>query len=255
MKKLVPEGHNVARVVALDIEKTRPGSGRDPEAFTIEVGMARLGMCQHDWGGALSITDHLSTLIRPPVPVNNFDDHHISDDDLSDAPSLLQAAPAILKFLEGASFVVAHNFAAECRLFEELADLGYSSDIRFADTMRMSRIVAEHCFERNFKSHKLAAVSDRLRCPPLEPHRALDDAIACANVYAVFRFFLKYGFDYGGWKGFRRLEKDVGKQFIYSRTFDAGAKRQKKTTRSVPLKCRIPASELALLRNLYWGDE
>lgn len=251
-KKLVINGHNTSKIVAIDIEKTRPGRGNYPRAFTIEIGMVKLGLCERDWGKVLSIQDHFSTLVRPPILIKNTQDHNITDAQVVNAPTLKSIADQVLAFLEGAHMVVSHNCSAEYRLFEEMAALGHGSRIGFVDTKEMAKVLDKHCFSKKPKTLALSTLTERFRCSPAEPHRALDDAIACANLYAILRFLLRR-FGYCAWDGFKELEDNV-KNFTYIREFKANKSAKQIDVQPHELKCRVPPHELAILKKLYWAN-
>jgi DNA polymerase III epsilon subunit-like protein len=175
--KLTIRGRNTTKIVAIDIENTR-GS----QKHLIEVGMVKLGISQRPEGNILTIQDHLSTLICPPVPINNTPDHGITDEDVEGAPTLLDVAERIADFLSGAHFVVSHKCSSEYLLFQKLASIGYDCHIRFLDTMEMVKVVDKCCFNKKPNSFSLSALTRKFRISPAEPHRALDDAIACANL-------------------------------------------------------------------------
>ncbi len=252
---LVVSGRNTKKIVALDVETTRPGKGGRPGKHVVEIGAVRMGL--FDCGGrkTLMVSDHFSTLVRPPVSINNKRDHGISDADVAEAPTLEQIAPQLITYLEGASFVVAHYQQSEQNLFKELGTLGYSSRVVFLDTAEMAKVVESECFGvKKVGALSLEAVAGRYRCRPLSAHRALDDAIACANVYSLLRLFAKrHGCK--GMKGFRKLE-EAKKCFTYERVFPARKLPQHKTLSvKVGLRCRVPVEELVLLKTLYWGED
>jgi DNA polymerase III epsilon subunit-like protein len=248
--KLIVKGRNTSKIVAIDIEKTRPGLGKKPKAEIVEIGMVKLGISHKDWGDALSIQDHFSTLIDPNISINNTFDHGITDEDVKGAPTFSNVAEQIVSFLNGSHIVISHNCSAEYILFEELAQLGYESQIRFLDTKEMAKVIDSCCFHKETKCFTLGALTAKFRCSPCNPHRALDDAIACANLYIVYRFLARR-LNYIGWEGFKELEAQK-KIFMYEKVYQIPNNKKIKAVSSGKMKCRIPQNELEIYKRLYW---
>lgn len=106
----------------------------------------------------------------------------ITSEMVRSAPKEEVVWPAFVEFLANAlheeAVIVAHNAAFDTSFLKAtLERLGYSGQIRFLDTVDLSRRLLPY-----MDSHSLDQVSNELNIQLEHHHRALDDAIACGYI-------------------------------------------------------------------------
>ena len=156
------------RYAVVDVESTggKPGKER-----VIEVGIALM-----DDG---VITDKFDSLVNPGVSIPPFVQNltGITDKMAAAAPRFAEIAQKVSSMLEGRVFV-AHNVAFDYGFIrEELrrAEIPFESE-RIC-TVKLSRRVFP-----GMGSYSLHKLSDALGLPDFRHHRALGDALACAEI-------------------------------------------------------------------------
>ena len=154
---------------AIDLETT----GVNPLFHRIvEVGMVRFNM-----NGPVG---EYSTLVKPgmPIPVEAYDIHGISDQDVADAPPFAEIARNVMNFCEGA-VLVAHNPSFDVSfLARSYTDAGLNPGvIRALDTVRLARIAFPM-----MENHRLPTLCRELGIKGTH-HRAMADALACMEVF------------------------------------------------------------------------
>jgi DNA polymerase-3 subunit epsilon/ATP-dependent DNA helicase DinG len=154
--------------VALDLETTGLDAGRDT---IIEIGAVRF---QHD-----QILDTFTTLVNPrrQIPPRITHITGIRNTDVVDAPVLQEVLPELLAFVgNDTSAIIAHNAPF---------DIGFmrSAGVNFHrpahDTWELSSILLS-----GMGSYSLGELSHQLGIKLVDAHRALDDALATAKLYA-----------------------------------------------------------------------
>jgi len=129
------------------------------------------------------VIERFSQLINPlrPIPPEISELTGISEDMVSDQPSLEEVLPRFMAFIEGAP-VVAHNANFDCsfiRYYCEKLALPFTSLI--VDTLALSRLLLT-----DIKKHNLKAVTKYLKIVLNDHHRAVADAEATARVFVKF---------------------------------------------------------------------
>lgn len=105
----------------------------------------------------------------------------ITDDMLADAPSVGEILPEFLKFAKG-SVLVAHNASFDVGFIKQKSsELGLSFDGVYADTVAMARVLMP-----NISKFKLDNVAKHLGVSLDRHHRAVDDAMAAAEIFVKF---------------------------------------------------------------------
>ena len=135
------------------------------------------------------ITGHFSTFVDPGIPIPYRIEHltHISDAMVKGAPSIEQALPDFLRFIDGA-VLVAQNASFDLSfLYENIRRLGLPpQDFNSVDTVGISRKLLPHLGRFN-----LEALAKELKVPLLSHHRAVDDAECTAKIYLKLLEMLK----------------------------------------------------------------
>jgi DNA polymerase-3 subunit epsilon len=168
-----------APLVALDLEGTG-AQDRDDEAI-LEIAIVPLV------DGRPSLDDAYTTLINPqrPVPKRPWISPGLTNDALSEAPTLDKIAPQLATRLDG-RIIVGHNVGVDWRLLHRRCP-----GIRPAglvDTLRLARHV--HAGEKGngltalLERHNLTDQVSAL-APGSQPHRALWDTIGAALLLAT----------------------------------------------------------------------
>lgn len=167
-------------LVAIDVEAT----GLDPsEDRVVEVGCVVFQAGQ--------VTSH-GWLVNPgrPIPTEAQDVHHISDDDVRDAPSFARLVDPIVEVL-GKGVPMAYNADfdraflttefARVRPPGEHPPPALRSGVKWLDPLVWAREL-----QREEKSRSLSAVAERLGIDVGTAHRATDDARAAGRVLQAF---------------------------------------------------------------------
>lgn len=172
--------------IVFDIETTGFGPVKDK---IIEIGAVKLV------GG--EITETFSTFINPeiPIPEEITKLTSITNEMVKDAERIEEVLPKFLKFCENC-ILVAHNASFDVGFIRKKAELlqikvGFTS----VDTVGIARILLPH-----LTNYKLHIVCKELNISLENHHRAVDDAMATAEIYKKFLVMLKE-------KGIRKLSQ------------------------------------------------
>ncbi len=157
--------------VALDLETT----GGSPASCAItEVGAVKMR------GG--DVLGTFQTLVDPGVPIPRFITHLTGIDDwtVRAAPPLEAVLPSLVEFVAG-SVLVAHNARFDVSFLNAgLSRLAYPLlDGPPICTAKLAKRVAG----RDVRNVRLATLAEHFRAAHKPTHRALDDALACADVF------------------------------------------------------------------------
>jgi DNA polymerase III subunit epsilon len=122
-----------------------------------------------------------SKLINPErdIPWEAKQIHHISDDDVKDAPTIMSVMPEFLAFAQG-TLLFAHNAQFDMAFMEHEKEFcwGYVELPECFCTMRLSQSLFPSAFR-----HNLDFLSERFQLPmPKDRHRALPDVIQTAKI-------------------------------------------------------------------------
>ena len=110
----------------------------------------------------------------------------ITDDMLVGAPSIEEALPEFLQFVDG-RVLVAHNADFDTAFIREACKkLGHPYTYTSADTLVLSQNLMT-----KLNRHKLNIVADALSLPEFNHHRAADDAVTCGMIMAKFMDMLR----------------------------------------------------------------
>ena len=158
--------------VAFDIETT--GLNESTDRIT-EIGAVIYA------GG--EIRDSFQTFVNPgmPIPQEITDLTGITDADVASAPSEKEALEAFLRFAGGRP-LAAHNADFDTGFMRAAAARnGMTFDFPYIDTL-----VAAHHLLPELTRFKLDTVSNRLKLPKFNHHRASDDAAVVARIMEKF---------------------------------------------------------------------
>lgn len=128
------------------------------------------------------VTDKtFSTFVNPErdIPWESRQVHHISDEDVKNAPTIMTVLPEFLAFAQG-SILVAHNAQFDMSFLQSEKEFcwGYVELPECLCTMRLS----QNLFPTAFR-HNLDFLSGQFNLPlPQDRHRALPDVLQTANV-------------------------------------------------------------------------
>ena len=154
--------------IVLDTETT----GLIPDTDKIiEIGMVRVVNDE--------MVNQNGTFINPerPISASASKVNGIKAADVKQAPTYSQIAPSIGRLLIG-NTVVAHNADFDLRFIcRMLSDAGLDGEIRYIDTMRLSRELFPE-----MENHKLGTLCASFGIDPGNAHRAVDDSVACFHV-------------------------------------------------------------------------
>ncbi len=126
-----------------------------------------------------AITEIFSTLIKPSksIPEDASAINHIYDEDVKDAPSVVQVIPDFYKFCDGAD-LVAHNIEFDIGFIKKFgARQGYNFDHKCLDTW----VIAKEKL-KGLRNYKLGTICEYLGIEIGNAHRAYFDALATAKV-------------------------------------------------------------------------
>lgn len=151
--------------VALDVETT----GLNDDAEIIEVGLVRIedGKIAETW----------QTLVKPKkkIPKDIAIMTGISNDMVKDAPTWQEIEEGFLAFVDG-QLLLAHNYPFDKGRVE--FQLGRKLSNNWLDSHDMAKL-----FLPTLSSYKLSAIATHLHIPDTDHHRALNDAIVCAQLF------------------------------------------------------------------------
>ena len=156
--------------VAFDIETT--GLKVEENDKITEIGAVKI------FNGV--IVEKFSTLIDPEVNIPDSITKltGITDEMVKGKPKIEDVIPDFYKFTRGC-VLVAHNIDFDFKFIQSFAKLqGFSFDNEMIDTVSMGRTKLPGL--SNYKLHTLA---NALKIPLLNHHRAVDDAICCAEIF------------------------------------------------------------------------
>ena len=155
-------------VVVLDTETTGL-SLKDNEL--IEISAARLR--------GREVVDTFDTFVKPsgPIPSEIVRLTSITDADVADAPSAVEAVAALEAFVGGCP-VIAHNATFDRSFIESVKGGVRVSDI-WIDSLALSRIALPR-----LASHKLSTMAELFGCAAVS-HRANDDVAALCGVWRI----------------------------------------------------------------------
>lgn len=162
------EGRKIDDFVVFDIETT----GLSPKNNKItEIGAIKIINGE--------IAESYSQLVNPGVPIPDLIVKltGITDDLVAEKPSISEVLPSFKEFI-GDSVLVAHNAAFDMGFIREnYKAINISINNPVLDTLELSRAVFP-----TLKSHKLNLIAKHLKVDLLNHHRAVDDALATANI-------------------------------------------------------------------------
>ena len=156
-------------VVVLDTETTGLSS---QENELIEIAAARLR--------GREIVERFQTFVHPtagPIPAEIVKLTGITNADVADAPSAVEAVAALRTFVDGRP-VIAHNANFDRTFIESVKGGVFVSDL-WIDSLALSRIALPR-----LASHKLAVMAELFGCTSVE-HRAMADVEALCGVWRV----------------------------------------------------------------------
>jgi DNA polymerase-3 subunit epsilon len=138
------------------------------------------------------IEDTYTTLINPGISIPPFITRltGISNDDVKDAPQFYEIAKDVVEWTQDRQFV-AHNVSYDYRMIrEEFQRLGFDYKRDTLCTARLSR----HFFPE-IEKHSLSFLIKHFKIDVNSRHRAMDDAIAAAEVFRniCLKSFNQYG--------------------------------------------------------------
>ncbi len=155
---------------AFDFETTGLHAGLDR---IVEVGAVRFKGAQ--------VLDELSSLVNPGTEISEdaLSVSGITNDMVSQAPSISEVLPRFLKLCEG-TVIVAHNASFDLGFLRAaLQEAGLPEvENRVVDT----HALAQRAFPRQ-KSYGLQSLVEMLGLPENNAHRALDDARQCKRLF------------------------------------------------------------------------
>jgi DNA polymerase III subunit alpha, Gram-positive type len=158
--------------VVFDIETTGFGPINDR---IIEIGAVKIEKGQ--------TIDRYSTLINPeiPIPFNIEKLTGINDTMVMEHPVIEKILPEFLAFCKGC-ILVAHNASFDVGFINKKAEfLGIDTDFTVIDTVAMARTLLP-----NLSRFKLNVVAKALKISLENHHRAVDDAMATAEIFIKF---------------------------------------------------------------------
>lgn len=151
--------------VAIDVETT----GLSDDSEIIEVGLAIVedGAVVRTW----------QSLVRPekPIPKDIAIMTGISNEMVADAPAWSEIEDEFLQVIDG-HWLLAHNYLFDKGRVE--FQLGRSLPNDWLDSHDMAKL-----FLPTLSSYKLVSIATHLHIPDTNHHRALNDAVVCAQVF------------------------------------------------------------------------
>ena len=155
--------------VAFDIETT--GLEIPPSKIT-EIGAVKIV------NGV--IVEKFATLINPEVPIPEEITKltKITDEMVKNKPAIDKVLPDFYKFTRG-SILVAHYIDFDIKFIKYYGkQLNYNFDNEIMDTVQLGREKV-----KNLSNYKLNTLSSALKINLENHHRAVDDAVACAEIF------------------------------------------------------------------------
>jgi len=158
------------KYVVFDLETT----GKNPETNRIvEIAAVKVRDGQ--------IIDQFQSLANPGIPIDKeaTEVHHISDDDVKDAPSIAEIWPGFINFIED-DLLIAHNgYAFDFKIIDRAARELKQNKIR--NTRYDSLILARNIFPN--AQNSIDGLVDRFKLDAGKRHRALDDVIVLHEIF------------------------------------------------------------------------
>jgi DNA polymerase III epsilon subunit family exonuclease len=172
---LLPPDWRELRYLAFDVETT----GLDPKSCRV----IELAAFVFDLGHPREPLGSMDRLVNPGVPIPEAARavHGISDGDVAAAPLFSEIAAEFEALAEG-TILVAHNASFDLGFISmEFAKTGRPAPVnRVLDSLRLARAAFP-----GLPSYSLPRLAASLGIVPARSHRALDDALACAEVFAA----------------------------------------------------------------------
>lgn len=131
------------------------------------------------------IVDTFYTNVCPPSKNENYycvQTHGMHYKDVKDNPMFDEVWKMIdEKYIKG-SPIIAHNIGFEKTCINECGDyFGTNTEYQYYDTLNISRK-----YVKGLENYKLNTVSEYINYNLKNHHNALDDALACANIFIYF---------------------------------------------------------------------
>lgn len=183
------------RYAIIDIESTGGLVGRDR--------ITEIGIVLMEEG---KVVDTYSTLVNPERSIPEFVSRitGITDEMVASAPKFYEVARDVVEWTEGAYFV-AHNVDFDYRFIRaEFEALGYTFTRRKLCTVKLTRK-----FFPGLKSYSLGKLIKHFNIRVNSRHRALDDAIAAAELFK--KIYAKTG----SYEKINRFLRDIEKHTRY----------------------------------------
>ena len=151
--------------IAIDVETT--GLAEDSEVIEVGLVVVKDGQLCEQW----------QTLIKPQksIPKEISSMTGITNAMVKDAPSWAEIEDELLALLD-THLLIAHNYTFDKGRIE--FQLGYPLENDWLDSHDMAKL-----FLPTLSSYKLASIATHLQVADNNHHRALNDAIVCANVF------------------------------------------------------------------------
>ena len=152
------------------------GTSRLASSRATEIGMVTLSE-------NFNVIKEYESLIKPPVSPDSFALRvsKLTNNELADAPTFKQAWPSIYKHFSN-KILVAHNKQYEINVLKnEFTHLGESNFPPFLCTLEWSRKILGN----KIPDHQLGTICEYLGIPLINPHEALSDAKATAQLAIV----------------------------------------------------------------------
>lgn len=163
-----PRSYTDESYVVFDIETT----GLNPSTEQI----TEIGAIKYIQGRTV---DTFSQLINPqkPIPQSITELTGITDEMVSDKPTIEEILPKFIEFCRGCT-LVAHNAKFDTSFIDfQVEKQGLEFNYETIDTLELSRKIFP-----NERVHKLNIVAERLGVSLENHHRAVDDAQACCDI-------------------------------------------------------------------------
>lgn len=167
-------------IVSIDVEATGLDTQQDRVVEVACVIFHQGKVERHGW------------LINPgvPIPAESQAIHHISDEDVKDAPRFADKLDELLELM-GRGVPMAYNAdfdraflmaeVARCGVGKRKMPPGFRKGVQWIDPLVWARHIQAH-----EKSKSLTAVAERLKIEIGQAHRATDDAEATGHVMNAF---------------------------------------------------------------------
>lgn len=167
-------GYFVDSYVALDIETTGLSAFKN-EIIEFAAAKVENGI----------VADTFSTLIKPDCKIPYFitDLTGISNEDVKNAPCIVEALPKIRDFI-GDSVILGHNVSFDLGFLRHNFDkyMAYELKNDFTDTMRVSRRLYP-----NMAHHRLCDLEMKFGLKNERAHRALSDVYLTLDAYEYMK--------------------------------------------------------------------